>query len=211
MSNKVQVMTPSLSKPETLKKFAVELKRFIVSEKLYVNIQGKNYVLVEGWLFAGGSLGLTATIESCDRLEREGEISYRAVAVVYSGERIVSRGFAVCSDKESKKKSFDEYAVASMAQTRAIGKAYRMLLGWLMKMAGYEGTPAEEMKEEAPKPEKKEEFKGELVVESHENVEKLVEALKARGAKTKPAALKMLNDLTDAQVGSFEDIDEVSA
>ena len=32
-----------------------------------------------------------------------------------------------------------------MAQTRAEGKAYRLLLGWLMKAAGFEATPAEEM------------------------------------------------------------------
>ena len=32
-----------------------------------------------------------------------------------------------------------------MAQTRAIGKAYRNLLGWVMKLAGYETTPSEEM------------------------------------------------------------------
>ena len=32
-----------------------------------------------------------------------------------------------------------------MAQTRAIGKAYRNLIGWVMKMAGYEATPKEEM------------------------------------------------------------------
>ena len=32
-----------------------------------------------------------------------------------------------------------------MAQTRAIGKAYRNLLAWLMKAAGFEATPAEEM------------------------------------------------------------------
>jgi hypothetical protein len=41
-----------------------------------------------------------------------------------------------------------------MAQTRAIGKAYRNLLAWLMKAAGFEATPAEEMdfapKEETP-------------------------------------------------------------
>ena len=40
-----------------------------------------------------------------------------------------------------------------MAQTRAIGKAYRNLLAWLMKAAGFEATPAEEMdfaRDEAP-------------------------------------------------------------
>jgi hypothetical protein len=59
---------------------------------------------------------------------------------------VVSRGFAVCSDKEAKMKSFDEYAVLSMAQTRAIGKAYRNVIGWVMKLAGYETTPSEEMR-----------------------------------------------------------------
>jgi site-specific recombinase XerC len=39
-----------------------------------------------------------------------------------------------------------------MAQTRAIGKAYRNLLAWLMKAAGFEATPAEEM-DFAPKDE----------------------------------------------------------
>ena len=32
-----------------------------------------------------------------------------------------------------------------MAQTRALGKAYRMALSWIVKMADYEPTPAEEM------------------------------------------------------------------
>jgi hypothetical protein len=32
-----------------------------------------------------------------------------------------------------------------MAQTRAAGKVLRLLLGWVMTLAGYEPTPAEEM------------------------------------------------------------------
>lgn len=205
--------SPSLENRDSMMGFATDLKRFIVSQKLYTPIQGKNYVNVEGWQFAGGSMGLIAVVDKCERLERTGtEVAYRAEVVVYSGDKIVSRGIAICSSNEGKKKSFDEYAIASMAQTRAVGKAYRLLLGWLMKAAGYEGTPAEEMKEEAPKAPKKEEFRGEeVIVESHENLEKLVEALKARGAKTKPAALKMLNDITDAQVPSFDEIGESDA
>ena len=52
---------------------------------------------------------------------------------------------AICTNKEHGKTNFDEYAVASMAQTRAVGKAFRMKIGWLLKVAGYETTPAEEM------------------------------------------------------------------
>jgi hypothetical protein len=33
----------------------------------------------------------------------------------------------------------------SMAQTRAVGKAYRNILAWIIRAAGYEPTPAEEM------------------------------------------------------------------
>ena len=49
-------------------------------------------------------------------------------------------GFAICTNKEKRQTAFDEYAVASMAQTRAVGKAYRIYLGWIMKMAGFEST-----------------------------------------------------------------------
>lgn len=146
MSDK-EIVTPELSKPETLKNFAVELKAFIVKQGLYTNIVGKNYVHVEGWAFAGGSLGLVALVNSCEKLERVEEVAYRSEVHIMKGDTLVSRGFAVCSNKEVKKKNFDEYAIMSMSQTRAVGKAYRLLLGWLMKMAGYEGTPSEEMDE----------------------------------------------------------------
>lgn len=142
-----EALVPTLSDPKSMKPFANELKEFIVKQQLYTPIQGKNYVNVEGWMFAGGSMGLVAVVESCDRLERDPEIAYRATVIVYNGDKVVSRGIAICSNKERSKANFDEYAIASMSQTRAIGKAYRMLLGWLMKAAGYEGTPREEVDE----------------------------------------------------------------
>jgi len=94
-------------------------------------------------------IGLTEVVVSCDPVapfEDEKEIKYKAVVEVINQQgTVVSRGFAWCSNKESKKKSFEEYAIASMAQTRAIGKAYRNILSWIVKMAGYEATPAEEI------------------------------------------------------------------
>lgn len=39
----------------------------------------------------------------------------------------------------------DEYAVNSMAQTRASAKALRNAFGWVAELAGYQSTPAEEM------------------------------------------------------------------
>jgi hypothetical protein len=77
-------------------------------------------------------------------------IAYRCeVDLVHmaSGNKVGS-GMAVCSNTESTKVVFDEYAVASMAQTRAIAKALRNLLGFVMMAAGFSDTPAEEMAEQ---------------------------------------------------------------
>ena len=39
----------------------------------------------------------------------------------------------------------DDYALRSMAQTRATSKALRQPLGFVMSLAGFDPTPAEEM------------------------------------------------------------------
>jgi len=46
----------------------------------------------------------------------------------------------------------DSYALRSMAQTRAASKAYRQALGFVMVLAGFSATPAEEMDGVAVKP-----------------------------------------------------------
>lgn len=140
-----------------------ELSRLIVEKKLTTNIQGKNYVNVEGWMFCGSALGLNPIITEVTDLTRRGtepgqvEIKYMAKCEVrnITNGQLVATGVALCSNFERSKKGFDEYAILSMAQTRAIGKAYRNLLAWLMKAAGFEATPAEEMdfaKDEPKKP-----------------------------------------------------------
>lgn len=57
----------------------------------------------------------------------------------------VGSGFGICSNIEITKVSFDEFAVMSMAQTRAIGRAFKNVIGFIMKSAGYSPTPLEEM------------------------------------------------------------------
>lgn len=137
----------ALQKPSQMTNMAQILKHHIVSHNLYTNIVGKNYAHVEGWQFAGGLLGVFPRVVEVKDVSKTGEIKWLAEVELVEQEtgKVVSRGFAVCSNKEAKKKSFDEYAVLSMAQTRAIGKAYRNLIGWVMKLAGYEATPTEEM------------------------------------------------------------------
>ena len=153
----MQITSPSyeLINKDSMLKLSTELSKLIKEKGLSSNIQGKQFVNVEGWQFAGASLGLMPTITSTQDLSNETAIKYMATCEVrnITTGQLVATGIALCSNAEKTKRYFDEYAILSMAQTRAIGKAYRNLLAWLMKAAGFEATPAEEMdfaKEEAP-------------------------------------------------------------
>lgn len=135
-----------LVSPSEILNFATNLKDMIVKNKLFTNIRGKNYVNVEGWQIAGAFTGTFPIVESVDNLSDDKCYRYRAeVSLRDKDGNKVGYGVAICTNKEAGKTNFDEYAVASMAQTRAVGKAYRMKIGWLLKVAGYETTPAEEM------------------------------------------------------------------
>lgn len=136
-----------LAKPNEVTEMATILRSHILANNLYTSISGKKYVHVEGWTFAGGIMGLFPRIKSVENLSVGNEFKWKSEAEIIDRRtgNVVSIGIAICSTKENKKKTFDEYAVLSMAQTRAIGKAYRNLIGWVIKLSGYEGTPSEEM------------------------------------------------------------------
>ena len=136
-----------LGKPQQTLQLASELQRFVKDQRLTVNIKGKEYPLVESWQWAGSQLGLYPYLLSVNNVSTETEVKYLAEVEVrrIGTNEPVSKGIAICSNKEANKKYWDEYAILSMAQTRATGKAFRNLLSWLMKAAGFEATPAEEM------------------------------------------------------------------
>lgn len=143
----VRQTTYALTNPAQVSVVAKKLQDFLKKNELLVNIQGKNYAMTEGWQFAGGMFGLVPKVVKVENMSTDNEVRWMAHVEITNikTKEVVGNGFAICSNKEGKKKSFDEYAVLSMAQTRAIGKAYRNLIGWVVKMAGYETTPAEEM------------------------------------------------------------------
>jgi hypothetical protein len=157
----LQTTSPSyeLINKDSMLQLSNELSKLIKEKGLSSNIQGKQFVNVEGWQFAGASLGLMPIITETKDLSNETTFKYMATCEVrnITTGAVVATGIALCSNSEKTKRYFDEYAILSMAQTRAIGKAYRNLLAWLMKAAGFEATPAEEMDfvhEEPKKPSK---------------------------------------------------------
>lgn len=146
-NNQLEKPSYSIINKDSMLQLATELSQLIKEKKLSSNIQGKEFVNVEGWQFCGASLGLMPIITSTQDLSNETAIKYMATCEVrnITTGQLVATGIALCSNAEKTKRYFDEYAILSMAQTRAIGKAYRNLLAWLMKAAGFEATPAEEM------------------------------------------------------------------
>jgi hypothetical protein len=200
-NNQLEKPSYSLINKDSMLSLSTELSRLIIEKKLSSNIQGKQYVNVEGWMFAGASLGLMPIITETTDLTRRGtepgqvEIKYMAkceVRNINTGQ-LVATGVAICSNFEHSKKRFDEYAILSMAQTRAIGKAYRNLLAWLMKAAGFEATPAEEMDFAVETPKKPSQTVQEVVAEIVEEEEIDIDAIKMEIAKC--TKVKQLTDL----------------
>ncbi|MFP6656187.1 MAG: hypothetical protein VCB25_11215, partial [Myxococcota bacterium] len=124
---------------------ATVLKKIIIDRKLYVDIQGKKYIVVEGWTTLGVMLGIVPHEVSSTRHDDgswEAVVELRTIA---TGAK-VGGASALCGtscDKPWNKRS--EPARKSMACTRATGKAFRLGFSFIMKLAGYEVTPAEEM------------------------------------------------------------------
>jgi len=179
-----------LSNPDQMIQVAKRIKEYIVKNNLSVKIVEKDYVMVEGWQFAGSLMGLYPKVAEVKDL---GGNKWLAEVDIINRktQEVVGTGFALCSKAESKKASFDEYAILSMAQTRAIGKAFRNLIGWIIKLAGYESCPAEEMKKQTTATMTKD------TSETGANhVEKLKTELFKMGCKDEKSALKMVKDKT---------------
>ncbi|MES2733602.1 MAG: hypothetical protein V4714_17795 [Bacteroidota bacterium] len=150
VSHSTEMDSYNISKPSSLVALASTMQKFIDEQKLFSMIQGKKFPNIEAWQFVGLSLGIIPIVRENLNLSTADEIKYQATVDLKNVNTgaIVGCGIAVCSKKERTKKDYDEYAIASMAQTRAVGKAYRLMLSFLMKSAGFEATPAEELENE---------------------------------------------------------------
>jgi hypothetical protein len=126
-----------------------ELARVIHDKRLYARIAGKEHVLVEGWTLLGSMLGLYPYTVWTKRLEDGWEARVEARTV---HGRAIAAAEAECLRAERKWAKADDYALRSMSQTRATSKALRQPLGFVMQLAGFEATPAEEMPAEPTTP-----------------------------------------------------------
>jgi hypothetical protein len=121
---------------------AKALAKVVKAQKLSNKIGGREHVRVEGWELLGSLTGVFPVLEWSRPLENGWEA--RVEAKTRSGE-IVGAAEAMCTRDEKTWSTRDEYALRSMAQTRATSKALRQPLGFIMVLAGYDPTPADEM------------------------------------------------------------------
>jgi hypothetical protein len=121
---------------------AQALAEVIKKQKLDVSIQGRRYVRVEGWTLLGSLVGVFPICTWTRQLENGWEA--RVEARTLAGA-VVGAAEAMCLRSERNWGDRDEHALRSMAQTRATSKALRQPLGFIVSMAGFEATPAEEM------------------------------------------------------------------
>lgn len=129
---------------------AQPLNDLIEKKHLYREIGTKEkhkHVVIEGWTTLLAMLGVYPRIVSTRTLDRENEIACAATVelVGLASGRVLSAADGFCSDRESHWRGSEEFAIRSMAQTRALGKAARVAFSWIMVLAGYDATPFEEV------------------------------------------------------------------
>lgn len=118
------------------------LIQVVKDKQLIKRIGQSDHVLVEAWTLLGAMLGVFPVCVWTRKLEDGWEA--RVEARTLSGA-IVGAAEAECLRGERNWKSSDDYALRSMAQTRATSKALRAPLGFIVTLAGFNPTPAEEM------------------------------------------------------------------
>lgn len=151
----VQLGTLEASSPEALvagaSEMATVLAGVIERQKLYVNIQGKRHVKVEGWTTLSTMLGCLPREIDTKALEDGSYISTVELVRMSDGVAI-SRATAECGMDEQRWSGMPRYARRSMAATRATSKVCRQAFSWIIALAGFEPTPAEEMNFETARP-----------------------------------------------------------
>lgn len=147
------------------KEAADELMKYVDATGAFLQIGKKKHLFVEAWQLLGRYYGLTAKIVSTSPVDYGSVKGFEATAEVIhaASGRVVSCAEAMCLNDEERWSKRPKYKwennervqvgeeavplfqLRSMAQTRACGKAFRNALAWIVALAGFAPTPAEEM------------------------------------------------------------------
>jgi len=140
---------------------AKALRDLVEAKPKKVVLGGKTFLQFEDWLTVARFYGITVASRATNYVERGRVQGYEchAEAILVSTGQVIGAGQAECLDDEPNwnmrpvyrdgRKVGEEkvplFQLRSMAQTRAQAKALRSILSWVVVLAGYAPTPAEEM------------------------------------------------------------------
>lgn len=143
---------------EEAKEAATALVELIKSKPdLTVKLNGNDYLKFEAWQTIGKFYGASPKVTETKYIEYGEVKGFEAKAVVISSSGLeVSGAEAMCMNDEPNWKKKPMFQLKSMAQTRASSKALRNVFAWVVVLAGYKPTPAEEMDGVKPKADKSE-------------------------------------------------------
>lgn len=146
------------------KKAAQALMTVVSQKKKPVIINNEQYLEFEDWQTVARFYGLTVKINRTNFIDFGGVKGYEAIADVLRNDgTVISSAEAMCLNDEEKWSTRAKYEwvngrkektgeipvplfqIRSMAQTRACAKALRNVLAWVVVLAGFKPTPAEEM------------------------------------------------------------------
>jgi hypothetical protein len=114
------------------------------SRQLSVRIGGREHLTAAAWTTLGGLVNVFAVVVWTRPNETGDGYLARVEARTLDG-RVCGAAESECSRVERTWANRDPYALRSMAQTRAIGRALRAPLGQIVVLAGYEPAGAEEI------------------------------------------------------------------
>lgn len=132
---------------EEAKKAAKALAQVIAGKKKPVIINNEQYLEFEDWMTVARFYEITAKVISTSPISF-GDVQgfeARAVAILVRTGEEISAAEAMCLNDETNWKNRPLFMLRSMCQTRACAKALRNVLAWVVVLAGYKPTPAEEM------------------------------------------------------------------
>jgi hypothetical protein len=129
----------------------------IVSKKEKpVIINDEIYLEYEDWQMLGRFYKVSAGATSTRHVEFGEVQGFEATAealLVVNGQSIrISAAEGMCLNDEWRWQDKPLFQLKSMAQTRACAKVLRNVLAWVVVLAGYKPTPAEELDGEQPQP-----------------------------------------------------------
>jgi len=124
------------------------LGRVLDSKAKKIMFNGKRHLECEDWILLGRFYGITGRVVPgmLEEVDDDGDLAFRAWAeAVRADGAVISRASALCSRREENWAAKPRFQLESMAQTRCVAKCLANVLRWVPVLAGYAGTPAEEM------------------------------------------------------------------